>query len=314
MMPTTGLRVLVTGAAGFIGAHLLRCLVAEGHEVHAAVRGASPPVPPGVRVHALDLLDAPRTMAAVKAIGPAVVFHLAGRVDLERSGAVARACIDENLTAHVNLLEALREVPPQRLVYTSSAEVYGANPPPFREDQPVDPPSPYAVSKVAAEHFCRIYGRLAGFDVCVARLAPAYGPGQPSARFVPSMVMGCLRGEPIRVRHPHQRRDFVYVGDLADGILRAGTRPLGAFEIVNLGSEDTIALGDLARQILDIAGFPDVPVERGNEPRPNETSRWGTSAEKARRLLGWRPETALKTGLAATVTWYRERFAARGSE
>lgn len=297
--------VLVTGATGFIGRHLVTRLLHDGASVHALVRPNLAPPPDGT-AHAADLLDPVRTRAVVAAVRPAVVYHLAGRVDLTRSAPGARACIEENLTATVNLLDALQESPPGRLVYVSSTEVYGSNTPPFREDQRVDPPSPYAVTKVAAEEFCRLYGRATGVEVCVLRLAPAYGPGQGAARFLPSLILACLRGEPVRVRHPQQRRDHVYVADLAEGIARAGAAALGPFEIINLGSEETWSLAEIAEEVVRVAGRP-VTVERGNKPLPNEAAHWATCADKARRLLDWKPRTDLAAGLAATLAWYRER-------
>lgn len=300
-------RVLVTGAGGFIGAHLVRRLGQDAAEVHALVRRPPRPAIGDVRYHVADLGEPEAVRAVCRTVRPATVFHLAGLVDLARSAEVARACVVDNLTAHVNLLEALRESPPARLVYTSSVEVYGGNPPPFREDQPADPPSPYAITKLAAEQFCRLYGAPAGVAVCVLRLAPGYGPGQGAQRLIPSMIATALRGDALRLRDPGQERDFIYVEDLADAIARAGHASLGPFELVNVGSEETLSLAELARLVLAAVGRPDLAVEHGAEPRAHEARRWGTSAERARRLLDWKPMTDLVTGLARTVQWYRSQ-------
>lgn len=301
--------VLVTGATGFIGCHLVRRLRANDAEVHALSRrrGAGEP---GLAVHQADLLDPDATRAVVGAVKPDCVFHLAGRVDLERSAAVARACVDQNIVATLNLLEALRASAPRRLVYVSSTEVYGSGPVPFREAQPIDPPSPYAVSKAAAEQLCKIYGRIEGVEVCVLRLASAYGPGQPVARLIPSLVLAGLGGEPLRLRQPHHRRDFVYVEDMARGIALAGRARLGDFEVVNLGREDAVSLEEIARAVAVAAGRAGAEVVDLREPRPNESTYWATSAEKARVLLGWAPSVDLAAGLARTVEWYRARRAA----
>lgn len=305
-----GSLALVTGGGGFIGSHLAGRLVDHGAEVHVVSRSASrgpgalqPPA--SVYVHAVDLADVDRVRDVVKRVAPTHVFHLAGRVDLGRSLEAGQACVRENIAATLNLLEALRGSSVATLVYTSTTEVYGRNPQPFREDQPVDPPSAYAVSKIAGEHLCRIYAELKGYRLCILRLASGYGPGQRPERLVPATILSCLRGSPIRLHSPDHRRDFIYVADLVDGIVRAAAKPLAAFEVINLGSEVSVSVIEIAERILRIAGQT-VPVEVAGPARPNEARCWSTSADRARQLLDWTPRTSLDEGLAQTFQWYAE--------
>lgn len=311
------LSVLVTGGEGFVGAHLSRRLADDGHDVHILSRPN-----PGrkwklldllgvvARVHPVDLLDRDGLVASIAAIRPQRVFHLAGRVDLDRSSAVARLCIEENVHATINLLEALRGVPIESFLYASTTEVYGGAPPPFHEDQPVDPPSPYSVSKVAAESLCRLWARSFGCPTRIVRLASAYGPGQPVQRIIPSVILAAIRGEPVTLKSPRHRRDFLFVADAVDGIVKASEGSLPAGDVLNLGTREAVAIEDLARAILAETGVATVLTAVGGG-RPDEAPRWATDASKATALLGWAPRVSLHEGLVRTVAWYRE-LAERG--
>jgi nucleoside-diphosphate-sugar epimerase len=305
-----GRRVLVTGGCGFVGSHLVRRLVGEEADVHVLSRRTgrslgAVSLPPGAHVHVVDLLSGEVLRSVVKRVGATHVFHLAGRVDLDRSLEIGQACVSENVIATLNLLHALRGTPIEALVYTSTTEVYGRNDRPFREDQAVDPPSAYAVSKIAGEQLCRIHAELDGYRLCVLRLATGYGPGQRLERLVPATILACLRGTPVRLHSPHHQRDFTYVGDFADGIVRAAARTLPAFEVINLGSEAVVSVVDLVGRIIRIAGAA-VPVEISSMARSNEAPCWSTHAGRARRLLDWMPVTSLDDGLARTFRWYAD--------
>jgi UDP-glucose 4-epimerase len=304
-------RVLITGGEGFLGANLARRLSADGHDVHILSR----PNPArrwklldllGVqaRVHAVDLLDRDGVAAAVAAARPQQVYHLAGRVDLERSSAMARLCVQENIVTTVNLLDALQGSGVASVVYTSTTEVYGSGPTPFREDQSTDPPSPYSVSKVAGESFCRLWAQSFGCPTRIVRVASAYGPGQRVERLIPFVILAALRREPIALRGGRHRRDYLFVTDAVDGIVAAARAPLPAGETLNLGSLEAIAIRDMAAAVLEEMGMADLPITVG-EGRLNESSCWTTDAGKARRLLAWAPTVPLREGLQRTIAWFR---------
>jgi nucleoside-diphosphate-sugar epimerase len=307
-MTLQGRRALVTGGTGFLGAHLVRRLVDEGADVHVVSRrshsGSALPLPASARLHLVDLESADALRAVVRDVGAASVFHLAGRVDLGRSLEVAQACVRENIDATLNLLHALDGTPVERLVYTSTTEVYGRNATPFYEEQPVDPPSAYAVSKLAGERLCRIHAELQGFGLTILRLATGYGPGQRPERLVPSTILSCLRGTPIRLHSAGHRRDFIYVDDLVEGVVRAASRTTaGPVELMNLGSEAAISVAQVAECIMRVSGKVR-PVLDAESERPNEAPCWRTNADRARQLLGWTPQTSLEDGLTRTYRYY----------
>lgn len=309
-MTMQGRRALVTGGGGFLGGHLVRHLTEAGAEVHVLARRppggrTGLPVPASAHVHTVDLESPDALRPAVHGVGATHVFHLAGRVDLDRSLDVGQACIRENIGATLNLLHALEGTPVETLVYTSTTEVYGRNARPFHEDQIVDPPSAYAVSKVAGEHLCRIHADLHGFRLSVLRLASGYGPGQRPERLVPSTMLACLRGTPIRLHSPDHRRDFIYIADLVDGIVRAASARLAAHEVINLGSETPMSVTEMVQSIIRVSGR-EVPVIAAGATRPNEAPSWSTNADRARRLLEWTPTTSLEDGLARTLRFYAD--------
>ncbi|MBI3456138.1 MAG: NAD(P)-dependent oxidoreductase [Candidatus Rokubacteria bacterium] len=314
----SGRRVAITGGEGFIGAHLARRLAEEGDEVHILSRPnpARPWKLPDLlgvvaRVHPVELLDRGRLGAIIDTIAPEEVYHLAGRVDLERTAAMAQLCVQENVVATVNLLDALQAGPAGAVVYASTTEVYGAGPIPFREDQAVEPPSPYAVSKLAGESFCRLWATTFACPVRVVRMAAAYGPGQRPQRLIPSVIVTALRREPITLRSPGHRRDFLYVSDAVDGLVRAARGGLAPGETVNVGSLDAVGIREVVDMILARMGCKDVPVAIGDEGRIREAPCWTTDSARARARLGWAPRVPLGEGLDRTIAWYR-RLAERG--
>lgn len=303
-----GRRALVTGGGGFIGGHVVERLVQTDAAVHVLARRPPTATGPLARstsayVHIGDLNDAEALGTIVRAIDPTHVFHLAGRVDLSRSLDVGQACVRDNIGATLNLLHALRGTAIETLVYTSTTEVYGRNTPPYHEGQAVDPPSAYAVSKVAGEQLCRIHAEIDGYRLRILRLATGYGPGQRQERLVPSAILSCLQRTAIRLHDPDHRRDFTYAGDLADGIVRAAGRPLAQFETINLGNEASVSVREIVERILRIGGVA-VPVEIVAPERRNEARVWSTDTDRARRLLDWTPVTPLDDGLARTFRWY----------
>jgi dTDP-glucose 4,6-dehydratase len=306
-----GARALVTGAAGFIGSHLVRHLVAAGAEVHALTHAVSSVYPlrladlrDRIIVHEADLADRGALDVVVARARPDVVFHLGAYTHVYKSWDRAGECVQTNVAGTLNLLEALGGRF-QRFVNVGTSEIYGTVPVPFREDGPTDPASPYAVTKGAAEQLCRIYHRRHGWPIVLVRPFNAYGPYQTPDRVVAEVIGRALKGQELLMTSGRQTREFNYVADTARGIALAATAEGVEGALINIGCGVEVTIAELARTILRLMGDPIEPRLGALPDRANEIWRMCCDNTRARELLGWSPAYDLEAGLSATIAWYR---------
>jgi UDP-glucose 4-epimerase len=213
----------------------------------------------------------------------------------------------------VNLLEALDGTGYARFVNTGTSEIYGAIDAPFHEDDRPAPVSPYAVSKHAAEEFCRLGSAARDWPIVRVRPFNAYGPGQSPDRIIPEVVVRALRGDRLRLTQGRQTREFNLVSDLVEGFLLLGVVEGIEGELINLGCGEETSIADLVATILSVMGDP-IEAEFGALPdRPIEIWRMCSDAARARDLLGWEPRTSLEQGLERTIAWYRRELETPGS-
>jgi len=277
-------RVLVTGATGFLGTRVVDQLVAHGADVHAI----------GGR-------DIDAVLRLARSVDPRISIHLAGFTDIGLSWTHEAECIAANVGLTEALIDALQDTSCERLVFASTADVYGDGPVPFREDGPVNPLSPYARTKRAAEVACL------GVDATVLRLFNAYGPGQPANRVVPDVILSALRGEDIPMRMGTPRREFNFGDDIAAGIVAATVADDVEGEIINLGCGRDVSIRELAELILSLMGNPVTPLFGALEERPVDVAVVVSDPAKAKELLGWSPMRTLEDGLTETIEWYRRQ-------
>lgn len=310
-------RLLITGAAGFIGSKVAELALADGHEVVAVDnlndaydvrlkhwRLARLERRPGFEFHRADITDRDVTESLIAGRSPFdAVVHLAARAGVRPSVTDPWAYFDVNSTGTLNVLEACRRYEVPKFVLSSTSSLYGRhNSLPYDEDADTNRPlSPYAASKKAAEATAYAYHHLHGLDVTVLRYFTVYGPaGRPDMslfRFVqwvaedrPVVIMGDGR----------QSRDFTYIDDIARGTL-AALRPLG-FEVINLGSDRPVVLLDVLFHIEDLLGKRARIVHRPMHPA-DVPATWA-SIGRAKGLLDWKPATEWQDGVAALVSWY----------
>lgn len=296
--------VLVTGASGFIGSHLVDRLVAEGKNVRCLVRsaGASTPASSLPDARTGDLLDVENLRRVLD--GVSVVYHLAGVATAGHlTGAVDQTVL-VNVVGTLNLLEAARQAKVERVVLVSSSHVYGpVAPVPVAEDASPDPRSTYAATKLAAEKLALNYHVAFGLPVTILRLFNVYGPRQSKAAVIPTIIVQALARQPLALQALRPRRDFVFVEDVVDGLLRAAITPQSVGHIVNLGSGTDTSVADLARYVLRLAGSP-LP-----SPLPpvfdDDSDRSVADTRLAQELLGWEAGTTLEEGLLRTIDWWR---------
>ena len=304
-------RFLVTGAGGFIGSHLVRRLVADGAEVHALSKSVSRVLPirlldlaDAITVHEANLVDRRAMDLVVERVRPTHVLHLAAFTHVGRSWERVDECLATNLQGTLNLLLALDGTGYERFVQMGTSEIYGDAPVPFREDTVVHPISPYAASKFAAEQLCQVFHEGRGWPVVLLRPFNAYGPAQSPDRVIAEIIVRALTGGTLAMTEGHQTREFNYVEDIVDGIVRAAVTPGIEGEILNIGCGEEVSMRDLASLVLELMGDPITPQFGALPERPTEIERMYSDSTKARRLLGWQPRHDLRDGLLRTISWY----------
>jgi UDP-glucose 4-epimerase len=292
-------RVVVTGAAGFIGRRLVSRLADEGREVYAMDARPLLPLPAGVRVAGADLRD-PGAAGVIRALRPDRVVHLAGMSQLGACEQDPRAAFEHNVTATANVVRGLGSA---GLVLASSAHVYGPRGDPAREEDEPLPAGVYGVTKVLAEELARLHARRTGGPTRVLRLANVYGPGDASGRVLPSILRQLRTREPaVRLGALEARRDFVYVDDVVELILAAmdGRPGGGALDVVNVGTGTLHTIGELLAHVLAAAGrSPRIDAAPPALSPPPDPPRLDVS--RMREMLGTVEITSLRDGIARTL-------------
>ncbi len=302
-------RYLVTGGAGFIGSHLCQRLCAEGHAVRVldnlstGRRANLAEIPSEIEFVEGDVCDA--TLLAEVAQQVDCVLHHAAISSVPAS--VEQPLVEQQVNAvgTLRLLEAARQAGVRRVVFASSASVYGNNPQmPKREDMPPEPESPYAVSKVVGEHYARVYSQIYGLEVVGLRYFNVFGPRQvPSSPYsgVISIFVAqmCAGASPTVCGDGHQSRDFVYVGDVVEANMRASTTPGIAGRIYNIGCGRSASLLELIAALNQILGTELAPMFA--PPRAGDIRFSSADISRARAELGYEPKVGLAEGLERTI-------------
>ncbi len=331
------MRFLITGSAGFIGFHLSRRLIAEGHSV-TGIDGMTAYYDVRLKQarvailqqsnlyqhHAFLLEDADRLNAVMEATAPEIVIHLAAQAGVRYSLDNPRAYVDGNLIGTFNVMEAVRQWQPGHFLLASTSSVFGGNTAmPFREtDQSDHPLTFYAATKKATEAMTHSYAHLWGIPTTAFRFFTVYGPwGRPDMALF-KFVRATIAGEPIDVYgHGKMERDFTYIDDLVEAITRLVGHPpvMGApvgnhdslsgvapFRVVNIGGGMPVKLMDYISEIERCVGKPAkknfLDMQKGDVPATY------ASAELLEAITGYRPSTPVSAGIEAFVAWYRDYY------
>jgi len=303
------MRVLVTGAAGFVGAVLARRLVGDGHKVHALVRpGSDLWRLEGLEalIHPIDLAEEPAVGDVVARIQPEWIFHLAAH-GAYPSQSNFRAMVRTNVLGTIHLVESCLRVGFAALVNTGSSSEYGFTDHAPSEGEEPRPSSDYAVTKLTATLYCRAAAARSGFSIPTLRLYSVYGPFEEPSRFVPQLAVRGLEKQIPPLVSPEIARDFVFVDDVVEACLSAarhrGPEP-GSVYNVGTGRQTTIREAvEIASSILSIYSLP----QWGTMPnRAWDTSVWVADAKKIERELGWKPRTTFEEGFSRFVRWLSE--------
>jgi NAD dependent epimerase/dehydratase len=318
MATLPGVSVLVTGADGFIGSHLVERLVAEGASVRAFClynsRGSAgwlDEIPAATRaaldVRLGDIRDS-RFVEAVTA-GVEVVFHLAALIAIPYSYVAAESFVETNVRGTLNVLEAARRAKVRRVIQTSTSEVYGTPEVlPIRETHPLNAQSPYAASKVAADQLAMAFHRSFDLPVVVLRPFNTYGPRQSERAVLPTMLRQLLAGSgEVRLGRLDTRRDLTFVADTVDGFVRAATAAGIEGRTIQLGTGRSETIGQILEIASGLLGVTPRVVRAEERMRPDASEVLALQADPtlASELLGWSATTDLETGIAATIEWLR---------
>jgi dTDP-glucose 4,6-dehydratase len=308
-----GRKVLVTGAGGFIGSHLAERLAVLGADVRAFVRYTSTgrwgwldqsPVKADLEVVLGDIRDFFSVREAMQ--GREIVFHLAALIGIPYSYHAPQSYLHTNIEGTLNVLQGARELETERVICTSTSEVYGtAQYVPIDENHPLQGQSPYSASKIAADKLAESYFRSFETPVAVVRPFNTYGPRQSARAVIPTIITQALSGTEVRLGSLTPTRDFNFVADIVEGFVAAAGSREAVGQVINLGTGIEISVQKLASILGDLLGkkLSLVAEEQRIRPDNSEVERLCADATKARTLLGWKPQINLQEGLRQTIAW-----------
>lgn len=308
-------KVLVTGAGGFIGSHLTERLIDLGADVKCFVRYNSRndwgllEIIPQEKLDSLeivsgDLKDFDAVKGAAKDVD--VIFHLGSLISIPYSYNRPRDTIENNISSTLNILTAARDLGVEKIVHTSSSEVYGtALYVPIDEKHPLQGQSPYSASKIGADKIAESF--YCAFDLPVAIIRPfnTYGPRQSARAIIPTIIAQAIEQEKIKLGSLFPTRDYTYVSDTVNGFIKVAESDNSIGEVINIGSNFEVSMGDLAQKISSLLNKKIDIVQDSSRVRPlkSEVKRLWCDNAKARRLLNWEPQVSLEEGLQKTIDW-----------
>ena len=334
------MKILVTGGAGFIGSHTVKVLLKQGHEVvvydlEVPKVSRVPSVPKGDADSGSEPLDAPDTFGTsatfiqgdvrdskllVESLrGVDAVIHMASFISVEESVKDPGKYMENNVLGTSALLTAMREAGVKKIVFSSSATVYGEPKSlPILEDAPLSAANPYAASKIAMEVLCESFHKTDGFDVSILRYFNPFGPGErhnPETHAIPNFIMaGLSQGSRVKGQGSsdvvkkiplywkgEQVRDFIYVEDLAEA--HAAVLNLTGYNVFNVGSEKGTKIIDVVNALSDILGYEILTDDRGD--RKGDVMKNYASSAKLKEATGWEAKVGLEEGLGRTVEYFR---------
>jgi NAD dependent epimerase/dehydratase len=313
-------KVLVTGAGGFVGSHLVEALVSKGARVRALVHynsrndwgmleDVSKTVKTKIEVVTGDLKDADCVRDAVH--DRQVIFHLGALIGIPYSYVNPRDVVDTNVNGTLNVLTAALNWGTEKIVHTSTSEIYGtAQYVPMDEKHPANPQSPYAASKLSADLLALSFYRSFDLPVGIIRPFNVYGPRQSARAVIPTAITQALLKRKISLGSVFPTRDLTYVKDTVRGFVDFAESEKTLGQVVNLGSGYQVSIDQVVTIVSECMGrgIRIQPDKKRIRPSKSEVERLFSDSRKAKRLFGWQPKTNLKQGIVKTITWYQKNL------
>jgi len=306
-------RVLITGGEGFIGSHLTHKLAELGANVFVIAHPREDlwrlkDLLKTIKVFRVDIEDFASLRKIMDKISPCKVYHLAAITKRENTPENALLVARKNIIGTINLVAALDKGSYDCFVNIGTSDEYAGNPIPFYEEQPPNPISFYAASKTANWYFCKIFYNKLGLPIINLRFFLVYGPKQNTGFFIPELIISSLKRRDFKMTLGEQTRDFIFVGDIIDGIIKASLRKEAVGQTINFCSGNEYQLREIAEKVRKLTG-KGAKILYGAIPyRNNEIGRIVGDNSKARNIINWRPRVTLEKGLKITVDWYRDNL------
>jgi NAD dependent epimerase/dehydratase len=314
-----GKTILVTGAGGFIGSHLVEALASKGAELKIFIRynsrndlGMLKDIPSDIKnnldIITGDIIDFGTVKKAVKNCD--IVFHLAALIGIPYSYVAPGRYVDTNIKGTLNILQASREEGVEKIIHTSTSEVYGtAKYVPIDENHPLEGQSPYSASKIGADMLAHSYFFSFNTPIVIIRPFNTFGPRQSARAVIPTIISQALSENKVNLGMLTTVRDFTYVNDTVNGFIKVAESDISIGDIFNIGTGTGITIGELAKKILTIMECQDIPIYTDcNRIRPEKSEVLNLICDnsKAKSMIGWSPRYSLDEGLKETIDWVRQ--------
>lgn len=304
------MNILVTGGAGFLGSHVTRLLIKAGHSVAVLDNleaGHKDALPKDAKLIVGNINDPQKCAQALKGVN--AVIHMAGLIIVPQSVKDPIKYTNNNVIGTVKFLESMRKASVKKIIFSSSACVYGTPEKlPIKEDAPLHPDNPYGASKASIEAFLQSYSAVFGFDAIILRYFNPYGSGEnhnPETHAIPNFIKATLAKKPIPLYwQGEQIRDFIYIEDLAQAHI--DVLPLSGYQIFNIGTETGVKVKNVVDEIFKIVGY-NVPINDLGK-RPGDVATNYASSEKLKKAAGWRAKVTLADGLKRTIDYYKKQI------
>ncbi len=305
--------LLVTGAGGFVGANLVRRLVAQGERVHAIIRADKPSwrladIADKIIWHKADLRDKNAVRAIAHTVQPEIIYHLATAGVYAGVHVSDAEMIDNNVLGLANLLDAMSDIDYRCFVNTGSSAEYGQKQTPMHENDICEPVTVYGISKLAATHYAALVARKESKSIVTLRLFSPYGPYDDESRLMSYAIVRSLRGENLALGDAGSVRDFIYIDDAVDAYIQCAKNEVKfSGEVLNIAGGKEYSVGTVVDKIVEKTKSSSTHSwKNDNAKRSWESSHWQADISKAKNILHWEPKISLDRGLDETIAWFRE--------
>lgn len=306
------MRILITGASGFVGANLTRKLVQHGHEVHIFVRKTSniwriSDMKMMVSFHEIDICNYPQLEQVVDRIKPQIVFHLATYGGFSFQSDLSKI-MEANLQGTINLITACEKIDFPYFINTGSSSEYGIKRLPMKESDLPEPVSNYGVAKEASTLFCQAKAKRNNFPIVTLRLFSPYGPYDDMTRLIPYTIINLIKKRQPIINSPNSVRDYIFMDDVVNAYLKFTEINNITGEIFNIGSGTQYSVQEVVMKICEIIGNGTDPIFAKKEQLTFETNSWVANLTKVKKQLRWKPSVSLEVGLRKTIEWHKKNI------